>query len=173
MVVELTRAMKTPAIRRRCADDMPGTDASFMKPSIKKVASLKTMRVATLFTGTAACAIALAPGAMAAVQSGGGNIQGPSPCGPVPHWLHFRNGGDTYCFGHVGWETVASLGVSRMCGGNNSGFYYGYYKNANGDYETYSAGFGAGTTYVNVPHAPNHLTQVSIFGWSGNDTCSA
>ena len=37
-----------------------------MKPEIKKAASGKTMRVATLFTGAAACAAAFAPAAHSA-----------------------------------------------------------------------------------------------------------
>jgi hypothetical protein len=150
-----------------------------MQPGIKKAASRKTMRVAAVFTGAAACAAAFAPGAMAgtaprvpAIESHGGNIQGPVACSPVPHWLHFRAGAATYCFGFAGYTSVPDLTASKICGGTNFGFYYGNYKNAQGRSVGYSAGYGSGRTYVPLPHVPTHLTQVSIVGWSGNDTCS-
>jgi hypothetical protein len=89
-----------------------------MKPAIKKAASSKTMRVATVFTG-AACAAAIAPTAAAAgtglhaverpghqarLGTGrpgarpGGTTYGSITritgltCNDVPHWTHFFSG---------------------------------------------------------------------------------
>jgi hypothetical protein len=146
-----------------------------MKPSIKKVASGKTMRVATVFTGAAACAAAFAPAAHAVTGhqaeanaktladattvtvSRPGTMHRFQPdisaapqtseagCSTTPRYLHFRTSVGTVCFGHLG------------------SFYFGPYPvimtsicggNNSG---SYSNGFGkvakfhTGTTFVHVP----------------------
>lgn len=166
-----------------------------MKPGIKKVTSGKTMRVATLFTGAAACAAAFAPAAYAANghQAGldgkkltlgqhYGTLYGARPddgptsksiqeasCATTPRWVHVVNGAHHECFGFHGTWAFSEEGyvdpvyVSKICGGNN----YGWYVSALGRKGYYRQG----TSYVPLP--VSNMISIHISGWKGNDTCPA
>jgi hypothetical protein len=141
------------------------------------------MRVATVFTGAAAAAVAFAPGAMAAP----GHTQAPghparaagkaralapdirsSGC-TTNTWLHveyfspFRE----LCkaFGFAGKMTPlgAPLEMSAQCGGNNFGTIFW----SGGRRTTY----GPGTTYREFPIVES-VSAVSITHWQGTDKCA-
>jgi hypothetical protein len=165
-----------------------------MKPDYKKVASRKAMRVATVFTGAAACVTAFAPGAaayaghyaaigqpghLARLDSKGleaqpdtrvsGNIQS-GACGGRPNWVHFEIGAATICFGSKGqWEDYdPGYRESKICGGNNFGWYSG--KSENSRYNT--AGFHPGTNFVHLPWpGSTYITYVVISSWAGTQRC--
>jgi hypothetical protein len=159
-----------------------------MKPAIKKALSGKTMRVATVFTGAAACAAAFTPAAAVAAtaQPGhqlrldrttlaarpdktSGSIR-EATCSLGRHtWVHFQDVvGTSDCWGFRGTWSVSRdeyFVADKMCGGNNVGSYGGY--PAAGRQNFYTAEFGPGSTYVSLPNAlPTHVTFVRIFGWS-------
>jgi hypothetical protein len=141
-----------------------------MKPGIKKVASGKTMRVATLFTGAAACAAAFAPGAAAGTVHPAGTahharldgktlalpwvhrtMEGLQPdtvptsnCGTTPRWVHLAySRHKVSCFGFDGrLRRISPAHFSRECGGDNSGRIYG---------PSRSWHFGPGNTYTYPP----------------------
>jgi hypothetical protein len=157
-----------------------------MKPGIKK-----TMRVATTFTGAAACAVAFNPAAMAATGqpaaqpgheqhlrrmaiAGNTRLSGSIRQGSCAksHWLHIKskyNGGE--CFGFRGLLLLSPYPNMRaFCGGNNSGYIWG---NDNlHSYQVYQH-FGRGTTYYSLPKSVAYFyaSEVGIAGWSGTNTC--
>jgi hypothetical protein len=157
-----------------------------MKPAIKKAPSGKTMRVATLFTGTAACAFAFAPAAVAAStgqhavarpDSGTtGNIK-IEDCTPSrAHWVHFTDRGGSICFGDRGtWSgnrRDAYVSANKICPGNNWGFYGGYSASDGGAWYTGEFAPNGGRW----PHLPNpgftRLTLMHISGFSGSNQCT-
>jgi hypothetical protein len=150
-----------------------------MKSVIKKAASSKTMRVATTFTGAAACAVAFAPTAMAdthtaAVQAQPNHAErstmplgiGAGNCGQPnqSHWLHVQSAyGAVKCYGGRGILGVGQLSVSSFCGGNNSGYFY------EDGFKIHR--FQVGTYFYKPSEAPFTVSAVSISTWRGGDTC--
>lgn len=157
-----------------------------MKPSSRRTASGKTLRVATTFTGAAACAVAFAPAATAGThprtaQTGHRVLMmGPDtvvvknhcPAG-TSDWLHLAYigvGTGDICFGYSGSHYFGSdpFSIRSFCGGNNTGKIWGY----NSQGREQSIPFGHGDTYAKVPGGNNFLvTRVSLFGWGGTDHC--
>jgi hypothetical protein len=152
-----------------------------------KLGSRKIMRVATVFTGAAACAVAFAPGAMAgtgqpaAARDGhqarlGGKTPGIRPgitvggCTGRPNWVHIGDAFYTECFGFTGTYSVSrgdGAVAGAICGGNNYGWYGGY-----SDLGFNTAGFHQGTTFAVVPSTiAESFTTMHISGWKGNDAC--
>jgi hypothetical protein len=157
-----------------------------MSTATRRATSRKAMRVATVFTGAAATAVAFAPAALAApshapaqghtalvngktramrpdVDSGTIRSKG---CGTSDvHWLHieyvslFRR---DLCkaFGYRGFMTVAQDFFAE-CGGNNYGTIYW-----NGG----NLGFGPGNTYRSVTE--RNISGVSIYSFKGTDKCA-
>lgn len=147
----------------------------------------RAMRVATIFTGVAACTVGVTQAAHAqglrtdtAARPAGerlsGSIVSAIQCaenGIDKTWLHLSStayvgGGYFYtstCFGFRGQsQSPANKNVRAECGGNNHGFLLG----ANsGRSETFR--FGPGTTYHGLYW--NVLTSVIISGWAGADKC--
>jgi hypothetical protein len=144
------------------------------------------MRVATVFTGAAATAVAFAPGAMAATghataqdhparAAGTNQTMGPdfhsksikSAGCTTNTWLHvqYTSVFRTLCkaFGFKGRMTPASspLAMNAQCGGNNYGtLFYSSGK---------TVGYGPGTTYRNITR---NVSEVSIYKWNGTDKCA-
>jgi hypothetical protein len=143
------------------------------------------MRVATVFTGAAATAVAFAPAALAApghaqVQGHTALAQGKTRavqpetgirskgCGTSDvNWLHIEYGslaGRDLCkaFGFAG-VFKDSQSMFAQCGGNNFGNIF------------YSGGkdvsFGPGNTYRSF-HPRKLISKVSIYFWSGTDHCA-
>lgn len=140
-----------------------------MKSGIKKAAPGKTMRVAAVFTGAAACAAAFTPAAVAGAGHQPGldgktitahrphgktpgirpYISGTVSCSTVPRWVHLKSlNGHTLCFGFDGkssinfsWHNFTYF--TSICGGNNSG----YVVNESGR----ATFFRPGNTYVHLP----------------------
>jgi hypothetical protein len=163
-----------------------------MKPTVKKAASGRTMRVATVFTGAAACAAAFTP-ATAAAGIGHHAVARPGhqlrldvavaaadrirsgPCSRLGSSadLRFKAFLGRICFGYAGiWTRHPGSGysVSQICGGNNFGSYGGYSKQGLGSF--HSAEFRQGSTYVFLPWAgTTDLTYVNIQGWHGSKEC--
>jgi hypothetical protein len=142
------------------------------------------MRVATTFTGAAACAAAFAPAATAATHTTAGLAYHKLPiaerhalrgvantgsirsasCGTVPHWLHvqwFSTGGAGPFLTCLGFRGVfsTSIEMAAQCGGTNHGkFFPG------------SLTYGPGNTYRHFnPH--RFVSAISIAGWNGTDAC--
>jgi hypothetical protein len=128
--------------------------------------SKRTMRVATAFTGVAACTAIAAPIAHASSghrRSGSIRESNCAGAGTHPTWLHVasQNYGIT-CYGFRGsYSPTTEIGLRAECGGNNWGFLSG---------PGWVLTFGAGNTYRFVNHA--HMDTVAIGGWSGSDSCS-
>jgi hypothetical protein len=155
-----------------------------MKPEIKRVVAAKTMRVATTFTGAAACAFAFTPAALAGTHldvAGAGQqahdngvrpdaITTKNHCpGGTSNWLHlaYTTGGDI-CYGGSGTlEFTNSVKINSFCGGNNTGVIYGYSKDGGSP----SIPFGHGTFYAKIPSRPYAVWGLSMDGWKGNDKC--
>ena len=145
------------------------------------------MRVATIFTGVAACTLGVAPVANAqdaahvarAIPAGRsyGSIRLAYGCGAQgidKPWLHvsttsYNDYGYIYtsiCFGYAGlWNSPPYTGMRAECGGNNHGLLVG--TTAAG--RKWSAGFGPGTGYRTLNEA--HLTGVFVNSWTGTDKC--
>jgi hypothetical protein len=139
------------------------------------------MRVATVFTGAAATAVAFAPAALAAPGHApaqghtalvNGKTRAVRPdikskgCGTSDeNWLHIEYNAlfgaeDCKAFGFAGRFNTA-LSMIAQCGGNNYGsIYYSDGRNIS---------FGPGNTYRRLTHT---VSAVSIFFWSGNDKCA-
>jgi len=154
-----------------------------MKPAIKKSAVGRTMRVATLFTGAAACATAFAPTAMAGTAQqahpqarflhNSGSIQHVWSCASTPHWLHLSISShgaiSTQCWGFKGTSDVKngqSYLTTGQCGGNN----YGILITKSG----HDIGYGAGTYYRRIM---KYVISLENEGWyksslRRNDTCA-
>lgn len=150
--------------------------------------SRKSIRVATVFTGIAACTagmaqVANAQDAATAEPANQGSIRHASACGyhgTDPTWLHVstnfllgasRGGSPNYtyitsvCFGYKGaYSSPPGIGINAECGGNNKGWLGG----KNGGTSVF-AQFGAGTKYRDLYWS--HLLAVDISGWGGTDKC--
>jgi hypothetical protein len=152
-----------------------------MKPGIKK-----TMRVATTFTGAAACAVAFNPAAMAgtagpaaAAQPGiaanhriSGSIR-EAQCGAgTSQWMEIKGPYNSVtCFGHRGILSLSPWPNMRaFCGGNNSGYIYGH-DNLH-SYTVYDH-YGHGTYFWHLPSNVKwfYVSEVINIGWSGPDKC--
>ena len=150
-----------------------------MKPDVRKVASGKTMRVATVFTGAVACMAAGTPGAVAASGhhyrlDGTATGRGPhggilvalpnstevKSCAHNPLWVHIKFSKGTECFGYKGTWNFLSAHARSICGGNNSGWIW----NTNLD----STHFGRGNTYVHFPWPGS--TKLSFMSISKSQT---
>jgi hypothetical protein len=144
---------------------------------ISKLASKRTMRVATMFTGVAASAAAFTPFAPAAHAS----IQENIGCDNVPHWFHIYAdhlpGVYSDCFGYS--EQHAYEGISAVkgfCGGTNYGSFSTITDFGKGNFQ--HGTFGPGTTIYWFSKA--HLygskdvlfESLTISRWAGNDDCS-
>jgi hypothetical protein len=148
--------------------------------------SKRTMRVATVFTGIAACTAGMAaygttaqaathttvkptvkPAVRPAVRTPGrvsGSIREVTSCGSNT-WLHVMSEDNfgSFCFGFRGTSIPTNeTGMYAQCGGNN----YGWLSSLRG---SRFVTFGKGTTYrtLNWPH----LSYVHISGWTGTDKC--
>jgi hypothetical protein len=157
----------------------------------------KSMRVASVFTGVAAATVGMTTQAANAQDAAhpavrptsrhigrtvhpagrvSGSIRMNSDCGNRSidkNWLHVStNTGspilpyESYCFGYKGlFVSPPGVGINYECGGNNHGYLAGF--TAAGG--SWSAAFGAGTTYRTLHEA--HLNEVIINGWAGTDAC--
>jgi hypothetical protein len=103
----------------------------FMEPSIKKAGSGKTVRVATTFTGAAACAFAFAPTALEgtpqqAAQPGHQGRQVRVNTHAIPyietgncrgagqsHWFHMGSESNVTCFGFPGTDYFSPVPIRR------------------------------------------------------------
>jgi hypothetical protein len=161
-------------------------DAASSKPRSRS-RSRKSMRVATLFTGVAACTlgtatqVAHAQDAAPTVPAGKsyGSIRYSQNCGNQgidKTWLHVSTNNSSpyasqipytsFCFGYKGlWGSPPGIGINYECGGNNHGLLVGV--TAAG--RKWSTGFGPGTTYRTLHEA--HLDGVFINSWTGDDKC--
>ena len=155
----------------------------------KKSAIGKTMRVATTFTGAAACAAAFAPAATAATHTAAeypyhkfptnetlalrgevtpattGSIRSAS-CTGRSEWLHVywysTEGAGPFltCVGYKGKLTGLTMDMVAQCGGTNHGkFFPG------------SLTYVAGTTYRYFTSPLRSVSAISIAGWTGTDKC--
>jgi len=147
----------------------------------------RSMRVATIFTGIAACTAGMAYGGTAQAATthttvkhtskhigltvkpayrSSGSIREVTSCGSNT-WLHVMSEDNygSFCFGFRGTSIPTNeTGMYAQCGGNNHGWLSSY----RGDrYVT----FGVGTTYRTLSWP--HLSRVHISGWKGGDTCYA
>jgi hypothetical protein len=148
------------------------------------------MRVATTFTGAAACALGFAPAANAvtatqAVAGHGQYLNAIHPyathrspdCGTATvHWLHVGNGtGGDVCFGDKGGTGVLPASerslIFSFCGGNNTCYMFGYTE-PNGGGRHVSQYFGHGNYYAYLK-TPFYLWSVAILNYSGTDGCGA
>jgi hypothetical protein len=156
----------------------------------------KSMRVATIFTGVAACTAGMTQVANAqdvthaaykptSKHIGGqvrpaatrfGSIRSTSGCvnkGVDSHWVHaywWDASLDTslsMCYGYQG-DVVSppGRGITYECGGNNHGSLLGY--SDNGTKEWY-IDYGPGTTYAHLNKAS--LYQIGVWSWAGTDKC--
>jgi hypothetical protein len=139
---------------------------------ISKLASRRTMRVATMFTGVAASAAAFAPFAPAAHAS----IQENVGCANVPNWFHTYDSNDpgknSVCFGYRGNSPETIEDWQGFCGGTNYGSFSAGYTS------TPKRGtFGPGTTIYWFTKAKIwdyqsvYMNRLMISRWSGTDTC--
>lgn len=154
-----------------------------MNSSIRKLASTRKMRVATLFTGAAACAVGFAPTAAAAATGihlpelhTGGTPTSIPHCTGHSTWMHMAFEGpetESACFGYTGYDyNVASHNTTyafQICGGNNVGTYYGVNRHTN---QYTDAGYREGTTWVSLPgNSTWDVSTVYNSGWSHSDKC--
>jgi hypothetical protein len=144
----------------------------------------KSMRVATIFTGVAACTVGATQAAHAqdirpAVTARPasaiyGSIKSDLNCGlghRESHWLHLSFYYSYYmphmsdCFGYKGYfASPYGTGLYDECGGNNHGFLLG----ANGG-RSQSTTFGPGNGYRAIDWS--HLYGIDINSWAGTDKC--
>lgn len=152
-----------------------------MEPSIRKAGSGKTVRVATTFTGAAACAFAFAPTALAgtpqqAAQPGHQGRQVRVNTHAIPyietgncrgagqsHWFHMGSENNVTCFGFRGTDYFSPVPIliTSFCGGNTHGFIVG---DLGHRYD-----FGPGTTYRNI--GIFEVSVVHISSTTGTDKC--
>jgi hypothetical protein len=150
----------------------------------------KTMRVATTFTGAAACAVGFGPAATAAThvpqqtrEWHGQHLprgmtpqikpdfEGGSCKGGTSNWVHLAWGYPNtldWCFGFRG-SAVIDGSFSMICGGNNIGWYSGI---SPGGSPVTHATFHQGTTYARLPGAPLYISRMGITSFKGTDKCS-
>jgi hypothetical protein len=169
-----------------------------VKPGIKKVASGKTMRVATLFTGAAAYAAAFAPAAAAGtVHAAGaghqarldgrtltalrlhdtmhgarpddsGSIGWTSSCTRFPHWVHIYSPAVHTCVGFKGTLDFVT-DLGQPIGASTICGGNNYgWYKSVGDRKGY---YHQGTTYATLP--VDNIKSIHISGWKGTDACPA
>jgi hypothetical protein len=159
-----------------------------MKPDAKK-----TMRVATVFTGAAACAAAFAPSAMATTKPAAverldhklmlagkntlrgalgaprnsGSIRSTNKCSTVPHWLHILwvNGSGLVIETCVGFHGTISGPHAIKVFAQCGGTNIGYLASG-----TRHITYGPGNTYRTFTPSLN-VTKIHISRWTGNDAC--
>jgi hypothetical protein len=150
-----------------------------VRTAAKKALSRKAMRVATTFTGVAACTATFTPAATAATERVAiPDIKAKPGCpAGTSNWLHlaYNRENDT-CLGYSGSSNRTfdpNYGATSFCGGNNSGSFRGHFKDAPGTF--YNTGFWTGTTYAHIPGTtatdPLIISYVRIYAWAGNDKC--
>lgn len=150
-----------------------------MKPATRKM-----MRVATTFTGAAACAVAFNPAAradtgqpaaqlaLAGDRTIEGSIHETNDCGYSPNNHFFRimdTAHTTSCFGWYGLLILSPWpNLSKYCGGNNTGVFWGSGPNGGNAY-----GFGPGSTwaYRRAGSAWFYVSELGISGWNGTKYC--
>lgn len=198
-------------MRGRCAGDASSRENSpckcmarqkgeRVKPGVKKAALGKTMRVATVFTGAAACAAAFAPAAQAAT----GHQAAPDGktltdartlrvlrAAAMPGFQP----NSSRVSGQISWTShcantpkyVHLVGASDYCVGHDGIWSFGpsWYPfisricggNNSGSYENTSgevAKFHPGTTYAHLPWKGDTLIRrIRIKKYTGNDECPA
>jgi hypothetical protein len=141
----------------------------------------RSFKMATAFAGVAAATMGLGPAALAATAlpaGRGGSIKNQLCSANTTHWLHLYyppgpNRHAPECFGNRGW-TTAGANVWSACPGNNSVSLY--FSNAVQNRQHLNPGQGPGwVNYIIGFSGPiktsAHLTQVSIFRWTGTYTC--
>jgi len=165
-------------------------EAVAMLARFKKAVPGKSMRVATTFTGVAACAAIFAPPAMVGPAQPTSARPGHHPllngkaillnteqrsCKPgTSNWFHlaYAKLSDT-CFGFRGAISTTYFATS-FCGGNNWGALSGYLNGGAGPH--YYTRFQPGTTYAHIPgtspNNPLEVVAVSIRNLSGTDKCA-
>jgi hypothetical protein len=163
-----------------------------MKPG-KKSTAAKTMRVATTFTGVAACAAAFAPAATAVTHptdATGATI----PYRPVPVVKHLHRAGTTPAFPisgsirsascttarknwlHVQWYSISGAGPFLTCFGFKGAFstFIAMAKqcggNNHGDFWPGPLTYGPGTTYRNF-NPRRFVSVITDSGWAGTNAC--
>jgi hypothetical protein len=152
-----------------------------------KSKSSKSMRVATIFTGVAACTVGVTQVANAQdfthaapehiarpAVSRHGSIRSVSHCGlkgTNPTWVHaywYAASLETsisMCYGYDGDITSPpGVGITYECGGNNHGSLDGYT-----DGKLWLHDYGPATTYTHLNKGS--LWQVGVWSWTGDDKC--
>jgi hypothetical protein len=137
---------------------------------MRKAATGRTMRVATVFTGAATVGGAFVPAATAAP----GHVAQPDitrtyNCGAKPPWVHIAlyPGNIIVCFGFAGSSPNYSSSVAAECGGTNHGYINPQYPGA------LRQQFGPGNYYrhehstLGYPYLPFKSIQIS--GWSSHN----
>lgn len=132
------------------------------------------MRVATIFTGVAACTFPLAQAAHA--QDAHANVRlrpdiNIDNCsGAKKNWVHVgyvvSDVKYSNCIGNRGGHSYDNGAVTAFCGGNNSGHLFYHTANANVDWH-----FGHGTTY-RTWNPDVGTSYISISGYAGTDACN-
>jgi hypothetical protein len=132
----------------------------------------RSFKIATAFAGAVVGTMGLGPAALAATAlpaSRGGSIKN-QVCGAnnggVSTWVHFYYYHDDHpaeCFANKGF-TTASANIASVCPGNNNG-------NAAITSYPYNIHFEAGSGRNGVYGSYDHITRVSITGWTGNAKC--
>jgi hypothetical protein len=159
-----------------------------MNSRISKAKSMKTMRVATVFTGVTACAAVFAP--VAHAQVAGTRIHrvrpeiSAAPCsGGKATWFHVGYGADqSECYGFAGTTAVGS--IYAFCGGNNHGYFSGWtlsILSTNPIRLKHFAdeGFGTGSKYYSFTTAAKYgdhtfsMSKLHISGWAGTTRCAS
>jgi hypothetical protein len=148
----------------------------------------KSMRVATIFTGVAACTVGVTQVANAqdaakntskhigrTIRPAGrvnGSIRYVTDCGLKGidgTWLHLemsRLNSPSFCYGFRGeYASPPGIGVFQECGGNNHGWLAGHYQ----DGSHWSLHYGPGTAYHYLD--AYSLSNVIINSWTGHDAC--
>jgi hypothetical protein len=156
-----------------------------------KTRAKKSMRVATIFTGVAACTAGVTQVANAqevahadvrptAHNAGGtvrpagrlsGNIEYSWGCVDpnwFTAWVHLGSPDaveDPVCFGNKGiYGSPPGTGLVSQCGGTNHGFLEGAKAG-----RSVSTNYGPGNTFRYLGWS--HWYDIGIWSWTGNDTC--
>jgi hypothetical protein len=167
-----------------------GSGRTTITPDVSSLTVKKVMRVATVFTGAAACTAFLAPAANAeteATLTPGATARPASTtqrsCNNA-HYFHIKANTESYCFGGAG-SAYPDYPASAFCGGNNYGFFSGWsYKSDMYFGKSYrNQHFRPGSKYYSFIYAGNfndrplYMSFLHISGWDGtgpqNKACSA
>jgi hypothetical protein len=132
----------------------------------------RSFKMTTAFAGAVVATMGLGPAALAATArpaSRTGSIKN-QVCGAnnggVSNWLHLYYIHDDHpaeCFANKG-HTTASANIASTCAGNNTG-------NIAISSYPYNIHFNAGDGRQGVYGSYDHITAVSITGWTGNAKC--